>query len=430
MKRPRTAYAIDWLQLYCRVAGGCPPQWEKRVSLNPDRWGNHREYKLVPSLYYIKGYEWQREVLYGNYTIATIACQPKDERYRQDGGAIKINNAVLYVADWYFILTDVLKTLGWEPLNITRVDLAADFNFFMNGLSPETFLRKYVTKVNASYLRMGSNKFCLYGIKDMRCTIYDSIRWGSRQSGVSVYMYNKSKELNEVKDKPWIREHWAKAQLSSTKPVWRVEISISSQGCGLKDMYNALVHNLFIDEFMTPELTRDMFKTYAAKYFAFVKTDPKAKRKRDLQPVELLDLQAECVMKPISLKECHDTGRMERIVSNKLQKLYNYVCERSYSDKYEMLGAIQKTMCLFNAHHNIKAEIAGSYDAMETHLSEVIRSVFCLPDKEAMRTTLFKARVSIEEWDSLATKLAKKILTSGEYAHFSSPPPSTAVLHS
>lgn len=430
MKTPRTAYAIDWMQLFCSVPAACPPEWETKVSPNADQFGNHREYKLVASLHYIKGYEWQREVLYGKYTVATIACQPKDERHRKDGGAIKLNNAVLYVADWYFILTDILATLRWQPLNITRVDLCADFNFFLGGLSPDTFLRKYVTKTDASYLRVGSNKFCVYGIKDMRCTIYDSIRWGSRQSGVSVYMYNKSKELREVKDKPWIREHWKQADLSSTKDVWRVEISISSEALGLKDMYQNLVHNLFIDELMTPGLCRDMFKVYAEKYFRFVKTDRSAKRKRDLKQVPLLDLSSHSNMKPVGLQECHDTGRMERIVSNKLQKLYKYIADRDFSDKYEMLAAVEKTICLYNAHHNIKAEVAASYDALETHVADFVASVFQLPDKMQLRSALNTARVDIEEWHDIAAKITKEVISRQLHAHRQMPPPRTAVRNS
>lgn len=429
-KTPRTAYAIDWMQLFCSVPHACPPEWEEKISPNADRSGNHRTYKLVASLHYIKGYEWQREVLFGKYTVATIACQPKDERHRKDGGAIKLNNAVLYVADWYFILTDILATLQWSPLNITRVDLCADFNYFMGGLAPDTFLRKYVCKTAASYLRVGSNKFCVYGIKDMRCTVYDSIRWGSRQSGVSVYMYNKSKELREVKDKPWIREHWQQAQLSSTRDVWRVEISISSEALGLKDLYHNLVHNLFIDELMTPDLCRDIFKVYAAKHFRFLKTDRQAKRKRDLKPVELLDLSSHSNMMPVGLKESHDTGRMERIVSNKLQNLYKYVADRDFSDKYQMLDAINKTMCLYNMHHNIKAEVSASYDALEQHVSDVVCSVFQLPNKQQMRAALNMARVDIEEWHDIVAKVAKEVIARQLNAHRKMPLPRTAVRNS
>lgn len=429
MKGQRAAYSVDWLQLFCSVPGAVEPQWIEKTSPQGDAWGNHRTYRIVPSSHFIKGYVWQREVLYKQYTIANIACQPVNKDHRKDGGAIKLNNAVLYVADWYFILMDVIATLQWQPLNITRVDLACDFNYMMGGLDPATFLRKYVCKQKASYLRVGSNKFCLYAQKEMRCTIYDSIRWGSRQSGVSVYMYNKTKELNEQHDKPWIRDAWVKANLSSTRPVWRVEISITSQGLGLKSMYNSLIHSLFVDELRSPDLCRDMFKVYAAKYFRFLRTDPKAKRKRDLKEVALLDLVTESPYKPVTLSESHDTGRMERIVSNKLSQLYDYICVRDFTDKYVMLDALSKVMQLYNFHHNIKAEVSAGYNALEDSIADQITSVFRLPDKEAMRTQLNKARADIEEWHNLAGQLARKIINkqAGKASGKKYPPPMHAV---
>ena len=410
MKTARCTYSVDWLQMFCQVPKGCPPDWQEKTSCQSDAWGNHRVYKIVEPQHFIKGYQWQREIIYRGYTIATIACQPVDERHRRDGGAIKLANAVLYVSDWYFILMDVLGVLGWMPLNITRVDLAADFNFFMGGLDPATFLRKYVCKQKASYLRVGSNKAAVYLIKDMRCTIFDSIRWGSRQSGVSVYMYNKTKELTEKKDKPYIREAWKKAELSSTKPVWRVEISITSQGLVLKDMFSHMVHNLFVDEFRDANLTRDMFKVYAAKYFRFLRTDPKAKRKRDLQEITLLDVKTDSPYKPVFLQESRDTGRMERVVSNKLIKLRDYIISRDSVDKYEMLSALDKCIQLYNFHHNIKAEVTTQVDALESHVAETITTIFQLPDKQAIRSNLHAARVNIEEWNNLAASMARQVI--------------------
>lgn len=419
--------------MFCSVPKATEPDWIEKTSTQSDSWGNHRTYKIVEPQHFIKGYTWQREVLYKQYTIATIACHPVDERHRKDAGAIKLANAVLYVADWYFILMDVLGVLGWQPLNITRVDLAADFNFFMGGLDPATFLRKYVCKQKASYIRVGSNKAAVYLIKDMRCTIFDSIRWGSRQSGVSVYMYNKTKELTEKKDKPYIREAWKKANLSSTKPVWRVEISITSQGLGLKDMYGHMVHNLFVDEFRDADLTRDMFKVYAAKYFRFLHTDPKAKRKRDLKEAKLLDLTTKSPYKPVFLQETRDTGRMERIVSNKLIKLRDYIIARDAGDKYEMLDALDKCIALYNVHHNIKAELTSQYDALESHVSDTISSVFQLPDKMAIRTRLHSCRVHIDEWDALAKQMAREVIKRSAKQTTCTqgmPPPRAAARHS
>lgn len=42
---------------------------------------------------------------------------------------------------------------------------------------------------------------------------------GSGKSSYSVYLYNKSKELKEVKDKPYIRELMEKAGFNNNEDV-------------------------------------------------------------------------------------------------------------------------------------------------------------------------------------------------------------------
>ena len=340
MKKPRTAYAIDWLQLSCEVPAGMPPAWDESVSPQSDRSGNHRFYVLSESAQYIRGYDFQREVKCNGYTVAHIACVPRTKHLPYTAGAIKMENSALYVAEWYFILTDILATLRWSPRRITRLDLCADFNYFMGGLLPSTFLRNYIRKNDASYIRIGSNKFCVYGLKDMHSTSFESIRWGSRQNGVSVYMYNKTRELTQVKNKPYIRELWKRTQLSTTLDVWRVEISITSQGLGLKSASDSLLHTLFVDDFDHPEAARDFFKVYAAKYFRFLRTNRSAARKRDLKEVALLDLQTDCPLRPVTMLSVSDTGRMEHIVANRLRDMRSYLQSHDLKDKYTMLDAV------------------------------------------------------------------------------------------
>ncbi|MEE0805446.1 MAG: hypothetical protein U0L77_08505, partial [Prevotellamassilia sp.] len=123
----------------------------------------------------------------------------------------------------------------------------------------------------------------------------------------------------------------------------------------------------------------------------------------------------------------HDTGRMERIVSNKLSKLYQYIAARDYEDKYVMLDALSKTMQLYNWHHNIKHEVSAEFTAMETHITDVLCSVFDLPEKKELRKTLVKARTNVEEWQNLIRRISKQALLYMPNAQKKSPPPRTAV---
>ena len=52
------------------------------------------------------------------------------------------------------------------------------------------------------------------------------MKFGSPTSNISYYLYNKSKELREVKNKPWIIDTWALNNLNNDKDIWRLEFSI------------------------------------------------------------------------------------------------------------------------------------------------------------------------------------------------------------
>lgn len=426
MKTNRVAYSIDWLQLTCSVPGGIQPSRDEYVSPHNDASGNHRWYILRDGSYYIKGFNYQKEVVCSGFVVAHIACVPRSEHMPYDTGAIKLENSVLYLADWYFILSDLLTAIEWHPRKLSRVDLCADFNFFLGGLCPDTFLRKYVRKNDASYLRIGSNKFCLYGVKDMHTTAYDSIRWGSRQNGVSVYMYNKSKELREVKNKPYIREVWQKAGLSSTRDVWRVEISLTTSGMGLKNMTDDMFHTLFVDDLAGANACRDIFKVYAAKFFRFVQTKRGAKCKRDLKEVQLLDLTTNCSMRPTTQQSCSDTGRMEKIISRRLLQMKTYVMTHQFNDRIMMLDALNKVIELFNQHYQIKDAVAYNQEMLQKELETVVSSVFHLPSEESAFYDLRDARRNLTQWKAVAVEIAKAIVQHISSAHATSPPPRAA----
>lgn len=405
---------------------GTPPAWEEAVSPQADRIGNHRFYQLRDGDYYIRGYEFQKEVVCSGFVVAHIACVPRTEHLPLFSGAIKLENATLYVADWYFQLTDILAVLGWVPKKISRLDLCADFNYFVGGLLPSTFLRSYIRKQDASYIRMGSNKFCVYGLKDMHTTSFDSIRWGSRQNGVSVYMYNKTRELLEVKNKPHIRALWKAHDLSTTLDVWRVEISITSQGLGLKSATDAMFHHLFVDDLAEPNACRDLFKVYAAKYFRFLRTARGAKRKRDLKEVQLLDLTTDCPLRPFERIESVDSGRMEKIVSRKLHQMFEAVQLGQCSDKAVMTDALAKVIQLYDQHYEIKDNVAFTSKRLGELLHNPLLSSLHLPTKESEFYNLTKARRNLSRWERVAQLICDAILKEIRNAHSASPLPRAA----
>lgn len=410
MKQIRSCYSVDWLQVFCTMPLECSMDWEHRVSPRADAWGNHRVYNLVPAKEFVAGYKMCRCLMYNNRLVAVIAWEPLDTRRRSEGCSIKLLNPVLYCCDWYFVLMDCITVLGWTPHNLTRVDLACDLNYFLGGLLPSTFIRKYVCKSKDSYIRHGSNKWALYGLKEMRCTVFDSIRWGSRSSGVSVYLYNKTKELREQKDKPWIREAWKMANLSSTLDVWRVEISITSQGLGLKSICDDFFHTLFVDDIREPKHLQEMFLTFASRYFKFYRTDPTAKRKRDLKEVPLLPSCDNPCWKPATLAEYVNCGRMERIVSNKLYDAVEFLQCRDFAGKYEAIEALRRAEVLFNEIYHIKSRCHQEESALEKAIAKGVCGDAATRRSEEYLEKLRWARKHVEAMTTIAKAQARDVL--------------------
>lgn len=411
-KLPRVLYSVDWLQVFCLRRLSDDMGWVERVSPRPDRLGNHRRYRLCPTHQCLAGYKECRELVFDKYSVAVVAWSPSDGRRRAEGCAVKLVNPVLYCADWYGILLDCLAVLSWEPHNLTRLDLCADVNYFIGGLLPSTFIRKYICKQQSSYIRHGSNKWALYGRKEMRATIFDSIRWGSRSSGVSVYLYNKTKELREVKDKPWIRKAWESVPLSSALDVWRVEISITSQGLGLKDVASGLFHTLFVDDLVSAPGVQNMFLTFANRYFLFYDLDPRAKRKRDLKPHPLLPMLQSPTFMPKSMCEYVGAGRMERIISNRLFDVVEWLQSRDFPDKYDLILALQKSEVAFNRFYSLASRCHDEEAKLSAEMLPTWMHGLASRRSEAYLEKVRWARRHIESLRQIADEQIRDVISS------------------
>lgn len=323
--------SLDWLQIFCvrPLSWECPKS--HFVSPYTDEFGNHCMYRICEPKEYIKGYRTQYLIMYKQYQMATIAFSPTDARVNKLACAIKLANPLLYVRNWRFYLYDIVRSLGWQMLSITRADFCIDFNKFSGGVLPAKWLRRYIQDANtskASYIRVGSNKFCVYGQKTIDCVNVESVRWGSRESGVSTYMYNKSLELAEKRSKPWIVSAWKDAGLvvnNRRLPVWRIEFSVTNKGLSLLNKDTGEIGILQTCLFDTPEKVREVCQIYASKYFRFRLIPPtgvtRPKYVKDLQEIKLLDFFHATSVKPVTLSRKTDSGRTERMISRRLHAL-------------------------------------------------------------------------------------------------------------
>lgn len=332
-------FSIDWLQLFC--ATDVVELDPNRLYTSPqcDEFGNHRDYYLRAPREFLKGYRTQYRVMYRHFDVATIAYDHVDARVSRHACAVKAANALLYVANWRFVIEDVMRTFGFTPQNITRLDLCCDFNRFASGIDPALFMKRYLEDRHPkhdTYVRVATDKFAINGTKGIDQCKVETIRWGSRQNGVSTYMYNKSLELQQHKFKSYIVKAWEAAGIvynDPKHPVWRVEFSISSKGVNLQDLECGDMHSLWLQDFDTAERVRELFQVFAAKYFRFKVVPPTSERlvkKDNLADLDLFRFTDVLPLLPRTMCVSVDSGRTERLISRRLSKLAQDLDDASF----------------------------------------------------------------------------------------------------
>lgn len=259
--------SVDWLQYYGHFRCEFNSQRVTSHGLSVSDVGHGS--KVFNKLFRITSNKYKKE-------LATIAFEPYSSVMHPKSVIIKLANEVLYREDVFSFGRWLMEVLDVEYRGITRLDLSYDCIYLMNGLKPANLVAGYV---KGQFIKKGCQKqFYLNG--EQRYNIskatkiensslghqWQGITWGKRSSGIQCQIYNKSKELREVKDKPWIRDAWQAAGLDLEKEVWRFEIRISKVGEELKDMQ-------FDEEFVLNDSLlinkasiENLFMAYAAGY--------------------------------------------------------------------------------------------------------------------------------------------------------------------
>lgn len=160
--------------------------------------------------------------------VAYVCAEPRSEIcMRHNSGLIKINNKYLYRNDLYDFVKKLLQDLKMKLLNVTRLDIALDMLSF-DTMSCKDFIQDFVRenifKLQSSVVKtMGkTSKVTKKGVKNG----ITSVKFGKESSDVTYILYNKSLELAEKTDKPWIKEHWKSAGWKGKETVYRLEFSI------------------------------------------------------------------------------------------------------------------------------------------------------------------------------------------------------------
>ena len=381
--------SVDWLQVYClnnlsdvpvSGYGLCRAFTAEKLD---------RVTPLWTEVYMIK---------YDGIEVAEYCRFPRSSAMDAKGCTIKLHNRVLYSAQFIELLKQIIAFLDVTYVGVTRLDLCYDCNWLHGHRSVHDFLFQYF--VHAPYcsghiIRNGSRRVQINATRTLTgATTISAMRWGSKSSAVGVYCYNKSLELLEVHDKPWIRTAWEQAGLINTYdatgwnslddrdkqkcindgktdgyiivPVWRFEISIKSEGRDIINLNTGQLFRIDLSYLTTQEYIERLFYVYASKYFDFRESTGQSEI-RNYPKVCIFEMSGNTELKPIHINKCADTGRTEKIAANRLQKLAATYSDLTIQDLHAINAAIN---FLYEISGMKKSEVERRrYDAYIGHLA-------------------------------------------------------------
>lgn len=251
--------SIDWLQIYCTgKVLDLPPFTFKKEEYQT------RHFKKVYSIFKKSN------------QIGTLTAEPHAKILNPLALIIKFENSLLYSLQMQSTIFELLQVCNFQYKSITRADVCIDFHNFEHNLEPGNFLRGFFSDV---YLKNGRSKFASNGIHDLTNN-YTYIRFGTRESSHIIYLYNKSLELKEVHEKPWIREFWKKNGLSEPPDIWRLEFSFKGSQNKILDQLTGEIDKINLNTIFSFPHLHNLMNTAINQLFSFKINDYKKNKTR------------------------------------------------------------------------------------------------------------------------------------------------------
>lgn len=228
----RNVTGIDWLSFSGYFKPECEMQVHTANFLAEQREYHTRNFSQVWDIYYnmTSGAANCRH----RAKFGTICCKPQSPILSDRLVSFKLENDLLYTEHWFLQLLTFIDDFKLQDVKISRVDLYRDFQYLDTEGLPET-PREFIAEIAAGKLKKkGGSKYSIFA-DDAEGGVY-AVTYGSILSGRQLAIYNKTKELKEVKDKPYIRKTWKDAGFDDKFPVYRAEVRICKRGLELFDL--------------------------------------------------------------------------------------------------------------------------------------------------------------------------------------------------
>lgn len=340
---------IDWLEVYCiedcSIIRDAQYYKSKGYKVDVREYGT-RQYSEMFTIY-------ENDVPFIEIRRNPYSVKGKGGIMAQGSCHIRLTNNSCYRINPIADLQSFLVANNYTYKNISRIDIALDFNMFDNGLSVDDFISTYflgdIAKVNQCNVSAHGTDSWAKG------KVFNSMKWGSLRSPNTTKLYNKSLELRQGKSKDYIIECWEQCGLDISKDVYRIEFSMTSQfqtirnkksgECVIKDLTSYQTRNKLLYHFIM----------LYNKYFDFRKIEytekGELKRKYDCSRIKLFDFCGDTVYEPVrNPSKTSNPTKTLKILSNMLYKIYND-SKANNIDRYAsmiLIIYIQKKVAYYN----------------------------------------------------------------------------------
>lgn len=291
------------------------------------------------------------------FAVVQYDCAVQDLK---DISIVKIENALLYDVKCFEYVQKFMEVLHLRFNGVTRIDVAYDCQKMFGGISPLTFMKRYVT---ASILRVSKQTKCnVHYVQNYKITsdenvdgtakmlIPESITWGQGSGRCESQIYNKSKELRSKKDKPWIREMWKNAGFQPDRDVYRYELRIKGKAKTIASEVTGEIDSLdneaLINAISKGDGIQRLFYSYADIYARFVVNDYQKNKARKKRFQIFEGMEHDWDYRVVETCRYNTVGRTVKVVRNYMQKFLDAkgkskVVLPSYIDDRSLMGAVK-----------------------------------------------------------------------------------------
>lgn len=311
----KNCLSVDWLTLHVKI----PRKEFSNVNLRSTELfeKDRSKYKIEKEPMQTRHFRSIYKIYRNGEEMATMACEPHSHILSEDSGLLKIHNKYLYQENFYDYVVSFMELLDVQFRSISRIDLALDFLKFKNNLNPENFIKKFNSGL---YLKRNKSQFNTRGrcggARELR---YETLKFGSETSDITYYLYNKTKELDDKKMKPWIVDNWRANGWDEKADVWRLEFSLKSNTDAIIDSDTGEQIFMF-KELESLNKLGAIYNHFFFKYFTFVHNDKK-KRVDRCRPLTLFAGFIETSFVKIKLSIHKQADRSSKIFSKALMML-------------------------------------------------------------------------------------------------------------